>query len=194
MRSDQEQMDIVIAAAMDIFLRVGFAAMRMDDVSSACTISKRTLYRLFPSKLDLFRSLVAAHGKNSLAFARAIEETCLETALVKLLRVDVDPCTDLPQMRFIRLALAEAHVVPELEAIVNEDGFERDKKQLAFWLTDWKERGASQLGDPYAAASLLIDVLYASSRFSTNGETLSPAANRNDYLRECIRYFVNGVK
>jgi AcrR family transcriptional regulator len=192
-RSDQEQKDIIVAAAMDIFLEVGFVAMRMEDVASACTISKRTLYRLFPSKLDLFRSLVVARGKNTLDFARVTEATCLEDALVKLLHVDVDSGADLSQMRFVQLAFGEARVVPDLEVIVNEEGFESDKKQLASWLAGWKKRGAPQLGDTYAAASLLIDLLYATSRLAPNGEMPSPAANRNEYLRECIRYFVHGV-
>jgi AcrR family transcriptional regulator len=187
-------MDIIVGAAMGIFLKVGFTAMKMDDVAAACTVSKRTLYRLFPSKLDLFRSLVAAQGKDTLNFAGATEETTLENALVKLFRVDCDPHTDLAQTRFAELTLGEMRVVPELGTILFEEGFQNDKQQLAQWLADWKERGAPRLGDSYAAASLLIDLLHAADRTKSQAGAPSPiAVNRNEYLRECIRYFVHGV-
>jgi AcrR family transcriptional regulator len=193
-RSDQEQKDIIIGAAMDIFLKVGFAAMKMDHVASACTVSKRTLYRLFPSKLDLFRSLVAAQGKDTLNFDGATEAETLEDALLKLFRVDRGPQADLAQTRFVELTLGEMRVVPQLGTILYEEGFQNDKRQLAAWLADWKDRGAPRLGDPYAAASLLIDLLHAADRSTSLGEaTSSLPVERNEYLRECIRYFVHGV-
>lgn len=43
----------VITIALDMFLKDGFAQVKMDDVSARLSISKRTLYELFPSKESL---------------------------------------------------------------------------------------------------------------------------------------------
>jgi AcrR family transcriptional regulator len=43
----------VITVALDMFLKDGFAQVKMDDVAARLSISKRTLYEMFPSKESL---------------------------------------------------------------------------------------------------------------------------------------------
>lgn len=43
----------VITVALDMFLKDGFAQVKMDDVAAMLSISKRTLYEMFPSKESL---------------------------------------------------------------------------------------------------------------------------------------------
>jgi TetR/AcrR family transcriptional regulator of autoinduction and epiphytic fitness len=48
----------IVAAAVVEFTERGFEAARMDAVAAKAQVSKRTLYRHFPSKLALFREIV----------------------------------------------------------------------------------------------------------------------------------------
>ncbi|MEY9537960.1 TetR/AcrR family transcriptional repressor of mexJK operon [Bradyrhizobium diazoefficiens] len=48
----------LLAAAKETFTSKGFAATTMDDIASAAGMSKRTLYKLFESKTDLFRAML----------------------------------------------------------------------------------------------------------------------------------------
>ncbi len=43
----------VITVALNMFLKDGFAQVKMDDVAARLSISKRTLYEMFPSKESL---------------------------------------------------------------------------------------------------------------------------------------------
>jgi AcrR family transcriptional regulator len=194
-RSDEEQMDIIVGKAIEIFLDVGFGAMRMDDVAAACRASKRTLYRLFPSKLDLFRSMVAVHRQSMLIFPPIDDQQTLEEALAEVFRIDIDAEEDCRRMAFIHRAVAETRAVPELGDILHDEGGEKAKGLLGAWLAVWKDRGAARIGDPYAAASILMDMVFGAIALKPSDVSYWPGgSDRRAYLRECFRYFVNGVK
>jgi len=48
----------ILHAALDVFAERGFAAAKLDEVAAKAGVSKGTLYLYFPSKEDLFRSVV----------------------------------------------------------------------------------------------------------------------------------------
>ncbi|SEO08160.1 TetR/AcrR family transcriptional regulator [Bradyrhizobium sp. OK095] len=48
----------LLAAAKDTFTSKGFAATTMDDIAGAAGMSKKTLYKLFESKTELFRAML----------------------------------------------------------------------------------------------------------------------------------------
>lgn len=194
-RSDEEQMEIIVGKAIELFLDVGFVAMRMDDVAAACRVSKRTLYRLFPSKLDLFRSMAAVHRQSMLIFPPMDDQQTLEDALANVFRIDIDAAEDCRRMAFIHRTLAESRVVPELGDVLHQEGGEKTKALLGAWLTVWKDRGAARIGDPYAAASILMDMVFGAIALKPSDVSRWPGgSDRRTYLRECFRYFVNGVK
>lgn len=194
-RSDQQQKEIIVEKAYDLFLKAGFAAMRMDDVAADCGISKRTLYRLFPSKLDLFRSLVEFHRQSMLAFPESLALMPLEEALAELFRIDLDPQSDFRRLAFVQRTSAEARQVPELGEILHSEGSEMSRRLLAEWLAERKAKDAMHIGDPSSAASILMDMVFGSISLKPADTAYWPGgADRKAYLRDCIHYFVNGVK
>jgi AcrR family transcriptional regulator len=194
-RSDDEQMEIIVAKAIELFLDVGFVAMRMDDVAAACRVSKRTLYRLFPSKLDLFRAMAGVHRQSMLIFPAIEGRQTLEEALAEVFRIDIDAEEDRRRMAFIHRTLAETRVVPELGDVLHQEGGEKAKSLLGAWLAVWKERDAAGIGDPHAAASILMDMVFGAIALKPSDVSYWPGgSDRKAYLRECFRYFVNGVK
>ena len=59
-RADRRQQ--ILSAATKAFARTGFAATSLDDITAEAGISKVILYRLFESKTDLYRSVLARVG------------------------------------------------------------------------------------------------------------------------------------
>lgn len=51
-------MEHLLAVAKTTFTRKGFAATTMDDIAGAAGMSKKTLYKMFVSKSDLFRAML----------------------------------------------------------------------------------------------------------------------------------------
>ena len=56
-----ERRRIILAAALEIFSRQGFAAARLDDVASHAGVAKGTLYLYFPNKQTLFEELIRSY-------------------------------------------------------------------------------------------------------------------------------------
>ena len=51
----------ILAEARNLFFRYGFSKVTMDETAEALGMSKKTLYRYFPSKEDLLQETTAAH-------------------------------------------------------------------------------------------------------------------------------------
>lgn len=193
-RTDAEQMAIIVDAAMALFLDHGYAEMKMADVAARCAISKRTLYRLYPGKVDLFRALVEAHRGTMLHFPAGIEERPLDDALAEIFRIDLDDGDDARRRRFVTRAVDEARQIPELGDILHEYGGQRAKDQLAEWLTAWRANSADRLANPFAAASILMDMVFGAVLLRQLNPLYWPGSDdRRAYLRECIRCFVSGA-
>src|ERR1700761_9261235 len=59
-RSDEATLQLILDAAADAFRDDGFAGTGMSAVAQRAGVSTKTLYRLVPTKADLFRRVVAA--------------------------------------------------------------------------------------------------------------------------------------
>lgn len=51
----------VVRTAMEMFMTAGFDSVRMDDIASRLSVSKRTLYEMFGSKEDLLIECIHLH-------------------------------------------------------------------------------------------------------------------------------------
>ena len=58
-RSDEETRQLIIEAASLEFRANGYAATSMAAVAERAGVSTKTMYRLIPTKADLFRSVVS---------------------------------------------------------------------------------------------------------------------------------------
>jgi TetR/AcrR family transcriptional regulator, mexJK operon transcriptional repressor len=194
-RSDEEQRDIILSRAMEMFLESGFIATRMDDLAGSCRISKRTLYRFFPSKLDLFAALVNAHRCSMVDFPPGLDELTLEAALLQVFRVELDPEEDFRRMLFVQRTLADARAVPELGDILHNEGGQRAKRLLAEWLAKRKCREQIGSGDPTHLAAMLMDLVFGAIAIKPVTTSYWPGgSDRKAYLKNCIRYFANGIR
>ena len=58
-RSDEATRHLIAEAARGAFIASGYSAANMDCVAKNADVSKKTLYRLFPTKAELFRASIA---------------------------------------------------------------------------------------------------------------------------------------
>lgn len=190
-QSDEDRLQSIIVTARKTFAELGLVRTTTDIVASRCRISKQTLYRLFPSKNDLFLAVVVAHRQMMLDLPRPPEEDGpLDEVISKIFRVDIDLETEREREAFIRIVMLESPQVPELAEILYREGPETARLQLAKWLTQEMERGKLHLDDPMAGARMLLDLM-----FGAGGPRGWPdLEQRRNHMRQAIALFVRGTR
>jgi len=193
--TDEEQRAKIVRLALDLFIRNGYGATSMDDIAHGCHISKRTLYRLFPRKIDLFAAMVEEHCHSMLDFPPHDSRVPMETQLERVFLVDIGPEAEQQRAGFIRMTLIESRHFPELRQVVRKEGGDKSKALLADWLTEGKALGLIAVEDTKVAAGILMDMMFGAVALKTGqGEEWPGDADRPAYMRQCIRYFVNGIR
>jgi TetR/AcrR family acrAB operon transcriptional repressor len=61
----------ILAAALDVFSRQGYAGTTLDDITAAANLSKGAIYWYFDSKADLFATLL---GERASIFSEVLED------------------------------------------------------------------------------------------------------------------------
>lgn len=65
-REQQQKVDDILKAAKTVFFKKGFLKTTMDEIAYEAALSKPTIYKFFPTKEDLYFSLVVPVIKESL--------------------------------------------------------------------------------------------------------------------------------
>ncbi|WP_018238662.1 TetR/AcrR family transcriptional regulator [Ensifer sp. BR816] len=194
-RSDEESRALVVASAFELFLELGYGATSTNAIAERCGISKRTFYRLFPGKVDLFAATVAHHRRLMTVFPPHDPEIPMEEQLATVFRVDIDEAEDHRRTEFIRMAVDESRHYPELVQIVGAEGAKRSQRELADWLEEGKAKGLLDIGDPLATARILMDLIFGAAALKTGHGTEWPGGpDRPGFMRSCIRLVVNGIR
>ncbi len=90
---------LIIRAAEEVFLSEGYQLANMDKVAQKAQMTKQTLYRYFPSKLQLFEALLQHLGQQEgNDFVDYLEEPDSHIALTRFAK------------GFVRFHLTEAHL------------------------------------------------------------------------------------
>jgi AcrR family transcriptional regulator len=69
---DEDVKKRILDEARSLFFRYGFSKVTMDEAAEALGMSKKTLYRYFPSKEDLLREVTSTHVEECNAEIKAI--------------------------------------------------------------------------------------------------------------------------
>lgn len=194
-RTDEESRTIIIERAFELFLEQGYGATSTNTIASRCRMSKRTFYRLFPSKTDLFAATVGHHRRLMTVFPPHDPDMPIEEQLVQVFRVDLDDEEDARRTRFIDMVISESRQFPELGRIVGEEGANRSLRELADWLEVGKAKGLFDVGDALATARILMDLIFGAAALKTGrGAEWPGGSDRPAFMRNCIRIAVNGIK
>lgn len=139
------------AAALDVFLRRGFAAARLEDIAAQAGVSKAALYVYFPTKLDLFRAVVGAHAAPNIDamgdIIRASEAPFLELMTALLLRMAA-AMEQAPLRALARMVIAEGQNFPEVAALWHERLVSKALDLVSEVIARAQGRGEARSGDP----------------------------------------------
>ncbi len=150
----------ILAAATEIFFEEGYGRASMDAVLARTGGSKRTLYKYFRSKDELFAAIVGNVSDRVLAALRpplgdgGIRET-LTTMGERYLGVLLSP----EGLALYRNMVAEAPHFPELAQTFFSNGPGRASANLAAFFRDQKAQAVLQIEDPQRAAEQFLGMV-----------------------------------
>jgi AcrR family transcriptional regulator len=167
----------------------------MDVLAARCEISKRTIYRLFPGKKEVFAIIADEHRQELLALPFDDDSVSVDDALRHIFRIDIDDKEDFERMVMIRLVKQECHQTPEVLTAMREHA--RDKSIALFteWMTRQVDKKRIDTAEPAFAAGIMLDMFIGS--FFTKEGGVREWHDRGDhkaYMEGCIRIFLDGTR
>jgi AcrR family transcriptional regulator len=195
-RSDEQTRRLISEAAMQEFQANGYAATSMSNVAHRAGVSTKTMYRLIPTKADLFTCVVSdLIGRFMLEVdADALDALSLTEALERMLIAYGTLTLSEDAIAINRLVLGERDRFPEIAATFFEVAVRRTNKAIAGWLRRQRERGLIKLGDAQAAAGMLRGMMSMEpQRAVMLGQRNAPGRKEiAARARECARLFSDG--
>jgi AcrR family transcriptional regulator len=183
-------------AAATIFLRDGYAAASMDDVAHAAGMSKRTLYKAFPSKAELFEATIRSVLAPLHIESEVEREPNVRTALTGILQATGQHLLAQRQTGIFRLVIAEVQRSPELAETWHRVLVSRGASSLQRRLTAEMAQGRLTLDDPVVAARMLYGMAFGTAQIRMLlGVAMAPdAAEMAAMVRSAVAVFLNGAQ
>ncbi|GGF04468.1 TetR family transcriptional regulator [Aliidongia dinghuensis] len=197
-RPDDETRQLLIEAANAEFQQHGYAGTGMGAVAQRAGVSTKTLYRLIPTKADLFATVIIDRiGHFMLAVDdRALEARAPAEALCDIL-VAFGNLTLAPDtIAIYRLVVAEGDRFPEIAAAFYEHAISRIGHRLESWLAREAERGRLHIDDPKAMAGMLRGMMIMEpQRAVMLGQRPAPAIEEIEArAKACTQLFLDGCR
>jgi AcrR family transcriptional regulator len=197
-RCDDDTRQLIIEAAAQEFQANGYAAAGMCAVAARAGVSTKTLYRLIPTKADLFRSVVSDRiGRFMLEIdAQALDGLDPAHGLEHILNAYGRLTLDAETVPLIRLVVGECGRFPELGATFYEVAIRRTSDAMADWLREQSRRGLISIDDPNAASGMLRGMMTMEpQRAVMLGQRAVPdAAEIAARAKSCARIFLDGCR
>jgi AcrR family transcriptional regulator len=197
-RCDDDTRQLIIEAAALEFQTNGYAGAAMGEVARRAGVSTKTLYRLIPTKADLFRNVVADRISR---FMLEIDPTALggldaAHGLERILTAYGTLTLDAETVALIRLVLGECGRFPELGATFYEVAIRRTSEAMADWLREQRRLGLIRIDDPDAASGMLRGMMTMEpQRAAMLGQRPVPdAAEIAARAKTCARIFLDGCR
>jgi AcrR family transcriptional regulator len=197
-RPDDETRELIIGAAREEFHSQGYAGASMGRVAERAGVSTKTMYRLIPTKADLFRNVISARISR---FMLELDAEHLDTlpvgeALEHMLIAYGSLTFDESTVSSLRLVLSECDRFPEIATTFSEVALKRTTQSMSAWLERQRDRGVIAVEDPATAVGMLRGMMIMEpQRAMMLG--LRAAPDRDEIAaraRYCARLFLNGCR
>lgn len=167
----------------------------MDEVARAAGMSKRTLYRFFPSKAALFEATIS-DALIPLQLDPALErEPDMGLALTGMLEAAGRHILGLRPTGILRLVIAEVQRTPELAETFHRVLMTRGANALQRLIGREMSRGRLHPGDPEATARMLYGMAFGATQMRLLlGVRPIPAREEIAAVaRQAVAVFLNGA-
>jgi AcrR family transcriptional regulator len=157
LRPDCDTTALIVAAAHEEFSSHGYAAANMCEVAKRAGVSVKTLYRLIPTKEELFRQAVSERiGRFALALdPYELDALPLAEALEQILTGYGALTLSADAVGIHRLVMGEGPRFPEIAASFYREAIQSTGQVFAGWLRRQIARGRLRPVDPDLAAGML---------------------------------------
>jgi AcrR family transcriptional regulator len=197
-RSDEETRDMLVQAAAEAFSANGYAGTCMGTVAQNAGISTKTMYRLIPTKAELFSAVIGRQigqfmlKTDDAALAKLPLEAALEQILVAYGTLTLNEET----IALFRLVIGESERFPEVAAVFYETAIRRVGATIEDWLRRQAKLGLIDVEDPAVATSMLRGMLIMDvQRAAMLGQRPAPEAHEiAERARACAKVFLDGSR
>lgn len=181
--------EAIMLCAEEAFMEQGYSHTSMDEVATRARISKRTIYKYFPNKRELFRSVIAEHRVRIINVSRIErDESPLNETLYKIFLADQSTGKPTRRLDIFQLAFNEAAHNPEIRDIMLEAGRRPAVLSLAEW---FESQGLFRGRDQEQLASILLDMVLA---FVTRKDVFEMSSEAYvSHVKQRVDVFLDGV-
>ncbi|WP_119270975.1 TetR/AcrR family transcriptional regulator [Taklimakanibacter deserti] len=197
-RPDDETRQLILKAARQEFHASGYAGASMGRVAERAGVSTKTMYRLIPTKADLFRDVISARISRFILEMdeEHLDELPVDEALEHILTTFGTLTFDPDTVSSLRLVLAECDRFPEIATAFSELALKRTTQTMERWLRRQRDRGEIAIDDPATAVGMLRGMMVMEpQRAMMLG--LSPPPDYAEIVkraRDCTRLFLDGCR
>jgi len=197
-RPEEETRQLIVEAAGQEFRTGGYAGTAMSAIAARAGVSTKTLYRLVPTKAELFRLVIRSRiGQFTLA-ADELDDAAgdLAAGLERLLIAYGNLAFDPEVIAVYRLVIGECGRFPELGQTFLEVAIRPASHAIADWLARQCRRGSIRLDDPEQAADMLRGMMAMEpQRAALLGRAPPPDASViAARARACAKVFLEGCR
>ncbi|HTJ03040.1 MAG TPA: TetR/AcrR family transcriptional regulator [Methylovirgula sp.] len=197
-RSDEETRELLVQAAAEAFSASGYAGTCMATVAQTAGISTKTMYRLIPTKAELFTAVVARQISEFMLTTddSILADLPLEEALQQILVAYGTLTLNEETIALFRLVIGESERFPEVAAVFYETAITRVGATIEDWLRRQVKLGRIEVEDPAVATSMLRGMLIMDvQRGAMLGQRPAPDAQEiAERARACAKVFLDGCR
>ena len=142
--SQDERRAAILAAALDVFSKSGFAAARLEDVAQKAGVAKGTLYLYFPDKEALFEALLQGLATPVLERIEALSSNPALPAsavLGGILALFQSEIIGTDRERLLRLIIAEGPRFPKIAEFYHREVISKGREIIRSLAARGYERG-----------------------------------------------------
>ncbi|WNV08343.1 TetR/AcrR family transcriptional regulator [Tardiphaga sp. 709] len=159
-----ERTEHLLTVAKATFTLKGFAATTMDDIAGAAGMSKKTLYKMFASKSELFRAMLL-RSLPQVRFGHAeAKGTPIDQLRLSLKRI-VDIALAPDEIALHRLIISERLLSPDIAGIFAEVIFELGARDVVEALKRVTLRSELRDQPIKQVSEMLLGIVFANDHF-----------------------------
>jgi len=191
---DDERRRLILNAAREAFVELGFARTTTAEVAARARVSKRAIYEVFTDRMELFAEVIRDCQQLIVDLPRPDGENLplLET-LVRIFRLDIDDEAELAREAVLNLIVRESLLFPKLSDYLYQNEVIRSREALVNWLELESRRGRMRVEDPLVYAGMLMDIVFGALLPRRRLREAADRALRTEHIKKRLEIFLRGT-